>query len=216
LSASAPERVRAAPGRVQSWLEEEYPQIKAFTPATRTEIFFVDETGCGRSARRDDVGRPPGQTPMVRVARWRQHDNTDDCLRGKLRVMIVDGKVNARRFWELLKRMLGAPELPHLDGGPYGASRRPPHRIRGGEAGQAEPLRPTAVPARTHAGRFGRERSEHHSIGRARPPEAARAEAHRLVAFAHAAADARLRAARSPKRADRRHSIMSASLRTDK
>lgn len=85
-----------------------------------------------------------------------------------------------------------------------------------GRQGKLSLFAPPPCPPELTLLRFGRERSEHHSIGRARPPEAARAEAHRLVTFAHAAADARLRAARSAKRADRRHGIMSACLRTDK
>jgi transposase len=88
------------PARVQRWLAEEYPQIKALAKATGAAIFFGDEAGVRSDYHAGTTWAPRGQTPVVRVtgARFGLNMISAVSARGQLRFMIVNGTVDAARF----------------------------------------------------------------------------------------------------------------------
>jgi transposase len=102
------------PVRVQRWLAEEYPPIKALAKATGAAIFFADEAGVRSDSHAGPTWAPRGQTPVVRVtgARFGLNMISAVSARGQLRFMIVEGKVDAARFCQFLQRLLVRARRP--------------------------------------------------------------------------------------------------------
>lgn len=111
------------PALVQRWLEEEYPQIQVLAKKKRADIFFSDEAGIRSDFHSGRTWAPVGKTPIVNVTGARFGLNMISAIspKGQMRFMVVEGKINAKRFCEFLKRLIYRAKRPVfliLDGHP--------------------------------------------------------------------------------------------------
>jgi transposase len=109
--------------RVQRWLEEEYPAIKAAAKKEKATIYFGDEAGVRSDYHSGTTWAPKGQTPVIRTSGSRHSLNMISAIsaKGAMRFMTVKGRVNADRFIEFLERLIkNAPTPVYLivDGHP--------------------------------------------------------------------------------------------------
>jgi transposase len=102
------------PARVQRWLTEEYPPIKALAKAMGAAIFFANEAGVRSDYHAGTTWAPRGQTPVGRIigARFGLNMISAVSAGGHLRFMIVDGQVDAARFCQCLQRLLVRARRP--------------------------------------------------------------------------------------------------------
>jgi transposase len=117
------------PERVDAWLKEEYPQIQAEAKKHRAEIYFGDEAGVRSDQHSGTTWGVRGSTPVVKATGARFGLNMISAVspRGNLRFMVVDGKMNAERFIQFLRRLLkNAKRLVYLivDGHPSHKARK--------------------------------------------------------------------------------------------
>jgi len=115
--------------RVQRWLEEEYPAIKAAAKKEKATIYFGDEAGVRSDYHSGTTWAPKGQTPVIRTSGSRHSLNMISAIsaKGAMRFMTVKGRVNADRFIEFLERLIkNAPTPVYLivDGHPVHRSTR--------------------------------------------------------------------------------------------
>lgn len=111
------------PSLVEKWLKEEYPAIRAKAKRIGAEIFFADEAGVRSDFHSGRTWAPRGKTPVVRVTGARFGFNLVSAVspKGQMRFMVVQGKVNAAKFCEFLRRLVFKAERPIfliLDGHP--------------------------------------------------------------------------------------------------
>lgn len=96
------------PAEVQRWLEQDYPAIAKRAKREGAEIHWGDETGL----RSDDVrGRgyaPRGRTPVIRVNHNRENLSLISTVtnQGKVRWMVFEGAMNARKLIGFFKRLV--------------------------------------------------------------------------------------------------------------
>jgi transposase len=102
------------PEAVRRWLEEEYPQIRAEAKRAGAEIYFGDEAGVRSDAHAGTTWAPRGQTPVVRTTGARFGLNMISAIspRGRLRFMIVKGRMTGPKFCVFLKRLLHKARRP--------------------------------------------------------------------------------------------------------
>ena len=111
------------PARVEKWLNEEYPAIRAEAKECGGTVFFGDEAGVRSDHHAGTTWAERGRTPVVRTTGARFGLNIISAVssRGKMRFMTVKGTVTGPVFVEFLKRLLhdeDGPILLIVDGHP--------------------------------------------------------------------------------------------------
>lgn len=111
------------PALVEKWLKEEYPAIKALARQHNAEIYFGDEAGVRSDFHAGTTWAPAGETPVVRTTGARFGLNLISAVsaRGKMRFMVIQGKVAAAQVCEFLRRLMQGVRRPVfliLDGHP--------------------------------------------------------------------------------------------------
>lgn len=96
------------PERVDRWMKEEYPAIRAAAKQQKAEIWFADEAGVRSDTHAGTTWAPRGQTPVVSSTGARFGLNIISAVnpQGHFRFMCVNGGVNAGVFIEFLKRLI--------------------------------------------------------------------------------------------------------------
>jgi transposase len=116
------------PELVESWREKEFPKIRRLAKKERATLYFSDEAGVRSDFHAGTTWSPKGQTPVVPATGQRFGMNLISAIspRGDFRFMTVDGRMNAERFIEFLKRLLhNAPRPVFLI-----VDRHPSHRAK--------------------------------------------------------------------------------------
>ncbi len=116
------------PELVESWREKEFPKIRRLAKKERATLYFSDEAGVRSDFHAGTTWAPKGQTPVVPATGQRFGMNLISAIspRGDFRFMTVDGRMNAGRFIEFLKRLIhNAPRPVFLI-----VDRHPSHRAR--------------------------------------------------------------------------------------
>ncbi len=100
--------------KVDHWLEVEYPQIKALAKKEGAEIYFGDEAGVRSDHHSGTTWAPKGETPVVTTtgARFRLNLVSAVSPKGRMRFMIVNGRMDSDKFIEFLKRLTQKQEKP--------------------------------------------------------------------------------------------------------
>lgn len=96
------------PERVQKWLREEYPKIRALAQEQKADIFFGDESGVRSDFHAGKTWAVRGQTPVVSTTGARFGCNMISAIspRGSMRFMIIEGKFTTDVFIDFLKRLI--------------------------------------------------------------------------------------------------------------
>jgi transposase len=102
------------PEVVEQWLNSEFPRIKALARKEKADIYFGDEASVRSDFHSGTTWAPKGQTPVVKTTGARFSVNMISAIspRGKLRFMTIDGRFNADKFIEFLKRLLHKAKKP--------------------------------------------------------------------------------------------------------
>ena len=102
------------PERVERWLAEEYPEIRALAARENARIFFGDEAGVRSTHHAGTTWGKKGETPVVRStgARFGLNVVSGVSAQGEFRFMTVEGRVNAGVFIEFLKRLMHNADRP--------------------------------------------------------------------------------------------------------
>jgi|AP12_2_1047962.scaffolds.fasta_scaffold15398_2 transposase len=102
------------PDLVQQWLESEFPRIKTLARKAKAEIYFGDEASVRSDFHSGTTWAPKGKTPVVKTTGARFSVNMISAIspRGKLRFMTIDGRFNAGKFIEFLKRLIHNSKKP--------------------------------------------------------------------------------------------------------
>ncbi|MBI5059915.1 IS630 family transposase, partial [candidate division KSB1 bacterium] len=102
------------PERVEKWLNEEYPAIRALAREEGAQIFFGDEAGVRSDYHSGTTWAPMGETPVVETTGARFGVNLVSAIssKGQLRFMLVDGKMTAEKFIKFLKRLIDKQDKP--------------------------------------------------------------------------------------------------------
>lgn len=97
-----------SPGKVQKWLKEEYPEIKAKAKQENAEIYWGDETGVRSDTQHGRSYAPKGKTPVIRLSAKRTSCNMISAIsnQGKVRFQIYDGSMNAKRLIGFMNRLI--------------------------------------------------------------------------------------------------------------
>ena len=114
---------------VKTWLAEEFPKIQALAKKARATLYFSDEAGVRSDFHSGTTWAPKGQTPIVAATGQRYGMNIISAIspRGDMRFMTVEGRMNAGKFIEFLKRLLHNAERPVfliVDGHPSHRARK--------------------------------------------------------------------------------------------
>lgn len=96
------------PTLVQAWLVDEFPKIRALAKRERAAIFFGDEAGVRSDFHAGTTWAPKGETPIVPATGQRFGLNMVSAIspRGELRFMTIEGRMDADKFIEFLRRLL--------------------------------------------------------------------------------------------------------------
>jgi len=98
------------PERVEKWIKEEYPNIRALARAHKADIFFGDEAGVRSDFHSGKTWAVRGKTPVVTTTGARFSCNMISAVspKGALRFMLVKDKdkINAAVFVDFLKRLI--------------------------------------------------------------------------------------------------------------
>ena len=116
------------PKLVESWREKEFPKIRELAKKKRATLYFADEAGVRSDFHAGTTWAPKGKTPVVPATGQRFGMNLISAirLRGDFRFMTVDGRMNAQKFIEFLKRLIhDAPRPVFLI-----VDRHPSHRAK--------------------------------------------------------------------------------------
>ncbi|MDZ7788587.1 MAG: IS630 family transposase [Halofilum sp. (in: g-proteobacteria)] len=117
------------PELVQTWLAEDYPEIKALAKREGATIWFADEAGIRSDFHAGTTWAPKGQTPVVEATGQRFGMNLVSAVspRGDMRFMAIEGRMNAGKFIDFLKRLIHDAERPAfviVDGHPSHRARK--------------------------------------------------------------------------------------------
>lgn len=90
------------------------PDIKALAKREGATIWFADEAGICSDFHAGTTWAPKGQTPVIQATGQRFGMNPVSAVspRGDMRFMAVEGRMNAGKFIEFLKRLLHDAEPP--------------------------------------------------------------------------------------------------------
>jgi transposase len=94
--------------RVENWIKEEYPKIRALARKEKADIFFGDEAGMRSDFHAGKTWAARGQTPIVTTTGARFGCNMISAIspRGAMRFMLVQGRVTSGIFITFLKRLI--------------------------------------------------------------------------------------------------------------
>lgn len=114
---------------VQTWLVEDFPKIQALAKKERATLYFSDEAGVRSDFHSGTTWAPKGKTPIVEATGQRYGMNIISAIspRGDMRFMTVEGRMNAGKFIEFLKRLLHNAKRPVfliVDGHPSHRARK--------------------------------------------------------------------------------------------
>lgn len=117
------------PERVQTWLAEDFPTIQALAKKKRATVYFSDEAGVRSDFHSGTTWAVKGKTPIVEATGQRYGMNIISAIspRGDMRFMTVEGRMNAGKFIEFLKRLLHNAKRPVfliVDGHPSHRARK--------------------------------------------------------------------------------------------
>jgi transposase len=101
-----------SPQRVQKWLDEEYPAIKARALEESAEIHWGDETGVRNSNQHGRSYAPRGKTPVKKHKAKRFSVNMISTVtnQGQVQFMLYSGTMNADRFKAFLAQLIKGKE----------------------------------------------------------------------------------------------------------
>ena len=96
------------PKKVQRWLDEEYPTIKAKAKAEDAEIHWGDETGIKNSCNHGRSYAPKGKTPVKSSMSKRFSVNMISTVtnQGKVQFMIYSDTMNADKLIEFMQQLI--------------------------------------------------------------------------------------------------------------
>lgn len=102
------------PELVQTWLEEDLPKILALARKKGATLYFADEAGVRSDFHSGTTWAPKGEIPIVAATGHRFGMNIISAIspRGEMRFMTVEGRMNAGKFIDFLKRLLHNAERP--------------------------------------------------------------------------------------------------------
>lgn len=117
------------PELVQTWLAEDFPKIQALARKEGATLYFADETGVRSDFHSGTTWAPKGETPIVAATGQRFGMNIISAIspRGEMRFMTVEGRMNAGKFIDFLKRLLHNAKRPVfliVDGHPSHRARK--------------------------------------------------------------------------------------------
>jgi transposase len=117
------------PELVETWLAKDFPKIQALAKKARATLYFSDEAGVRSDFHSGTTWAPKGQTPIVEATGQRYGMNIISAIspRGDMRFMTVEGRMNAGKFIEFLKRLLHNAKRPIfliVDGHPSHRARK--------------------------------------------------------------------------------------------
>jgi len=94
--------------RVEKWVREEYPKIRALARKQKADIFFGDEAGVRSDFHSGKTWAIRGKTPIVATTGARFGCNMVSAIspRGTMRFMLIEGKVTSDVFVTFLKRLI--------------------------------------------------------------------------------------------------------------
>lgn len=94
--------------KVQKWLDEEYPKVKAQAKEENAEIHWADETGVKNQCNHGRSYAPKGKTPVKTSMSKRFSVNMISSVtnQGKVQFMLYSDTMNADRFIEFLKQLI--------------------------------------------------------------------------------------------------------------
>ncbi len=100
--------------RVEAWLQDEYPKIRAMARRKGATIYFADEASIRSDSHSGTTWAPKGKTPVIESTGARFSLNLISAIsaRGLMRFMTIDGRLNSDKFIEFLKRLLFNAEGP--------------------------------------------------------------------------------------------------------
>jgi len=102
------------PEKVEQWLNDQFPKIKAFAKQRKADIFFGDEAGVRSDYHSGTTWSKRGHTPVVTSTGARFGLNLISAIspRGQMRFMVTKSSVGASVFIEFLKRLIHNAENP--------------------------------------------------------------------------------------------------------
>jgi transposase len=117
-----------APELVKTWRKKQFPEIRRLAKQERATLYFSDEAGIRSDFHAGTTWARKGQTPIVPATGQRFGMSLISAIspRGDFRFMTVEGRMNAEKFIEFLKRLLhNAPRPVFLI-----VDRHPSHRAK--------------------------------------------------------------------------------------
>jgi transposase len=102
------------PEMVERWMKKEYPKIRRLAKRDKAEIYFGDEAGVRSDAHAGTTWAPVGKTPVVITTGARFGLNIISAIsaQGRLRFMVVKGRINAGVFVEYMRRLIHGAKHP--------------------------------------------------------------------------------------------------------
>jgi transposase len=116
------------PELVETWRKKQFPEIRRLAKKERATLYFSDEAGVRSDFHAGTTWALKGQTPIVPATGQRFGMNLISAIspRGDFRFMTVEGRMNAEKFIEFLKRLIhNAPRPVFLI-----VDRHPSHRAK--------------------------------------------------------------------------------------
>ncbi len=94
--------------RVEKWVKEEYPRIRALARKLKADIFFGDEAGIRSDFHSGRTWAIRAKTPIVSTTGARFGCNMISAVspHGAMRFMLIEGKLNGEIFIGFLKRLI--------------------------------------------------------------------------------------------------------------
>ena len=94
--------------KVQKWLDQEYPKIKAQAKSENAEIHWADETGVKNQCNHGRSYAPRGKTPVKKSMSKRFSVNMISSVtnQGKVQFMLYRETMNAEKFIEFLEQLI--------------------------------------------------------------------------------------------------------------
>lgn len=96
------------PKKVQKWLDEEYPAIKAAAKKEDAEIYWGDETGVKNQCNHGRSYAPKGKTPIKKSMSKRFSVNMVSAItnQGKVQFMLYSDGMNTDKFIEFMLQLV--------------------------------------------------------------------------------------------------------------
>jgi len=115
--------------KVEAWRKQAYPEIQKLAKRDGATIYFGDESSIRSDTHSGTTWALTGKTPVVETTGARFSINMVSAVsaKGLLRFMTFEGRMNADRFIEFLKRLIyraATPIFLILDGHPVHKSKR--------------------------------------------------------------------------------------------